>query len=162
MDNALLREGAMAALEIPAIHEPREFYMRVVPGKPPNYDAIAELFPVIRSKPGIIFTYGDTIYNPGNVTLSQSLLAHEGTHSRRQGDKPQEWWEQYLVDKSFRLNEELLAHQIEYISAIEGHGRAVRRRTLHAIAARLSGPIYGKLLSQSEARERIGSAREAE
>ena len=34
--------------------------------KPPNFDVIADIFPMIRGSKGIVFTYGDTLYAPNH------------------------------------------------------------------------------------------------
>ena len=57
---------------------------------PPNYRAINKAFSV-RGKP-VIFCYGDTIYNPTRITVTPSLVAHEGVHSRQQGEDPRGWF----------------------------------------------------------------------
>ncbi len=123
--------------------------------KPPNYKDIVRVFPAVKLRRGVIFTFGTTIYNPDRVQLTRALQAHETVHSRRQGDDPAKWWDQYLSDKMFRFREELLAHQVEYMVEVEGAGRQVRRRALSLIAARLSGPIYGRMIGLDEAKRQI-------
>lgn len=125
--------------------------------KPPNYADIVKTFPAVKLRRGVIFTYGKIIYNPDNVQLTRALYAHEMVHSRRQGvdDGPNKWWNQYLTEKKFRLAEELIAHQTEYLIAAEGAGRQVRRRALAQIAARLSGPLYGRMVALDKAKELI-------
>ena|ERR1700687_16727 len=125
--------------------------------QPPNYKEIVKVFPAVKLRRGVIFTYGKIIYNPGRVVLTPALRAHEMVHSRRQGveDGPSKWWDRYLTDKKFRLAEELVAHQTEYLIATDGAGRQVRRAALAQIAARLSGPIYGRMISLDDAKELI-------
>jgi hypothetical protein len=125
--------------------------------KPPNYKDIVKAFPAVKLRRGVIFTFGLNIYNPDRIVLTRSLRAHETVHSRRQGveDGPGKWWDQYLTDKVFRLREELLAHQVEYMIEADGAGRQIRRRALAVIAARLSGPIYGRMVSLDEAKRQI-------
>jgi hypothetical protein len=122
--------------------------------QPPNYKDIIKVFSVVKRTPGVIFTYGKVIYNPDRVKLTKALYEHECVHSRRQID-PVAWWDQYLRDKEFRFREELAAHQVEYINECDGAGRQVRRRALSLIAARLSGPLYGKMVSKDEAKRLI-------
>lgn len=131
--------------------------MKVRYEAPPNFSAILKVFGLPCTRPGVLFTYGDTIYFPkgrGQI-ISNPILAHEAVHSDRQGVNPDWWWRDYLADKTFRLAEELLAHQVEYRIAAEGNGRVFRRRYLRAVAECLSGPLYGRLLSLASAKDQI-------
>lgn len=121
--------------------------MRVLYLLPPNYRAINAAFDV-RGRP-VIFTYGDTIFNPAKIKVTPALQAHEAVHSHRQGDNPGEWWERYIEDPEFRLNEEIPAHQAEYREFCRHH--ADTKRMLHEIARRLSSSLYGKLIDFDEA-----------
>src|SRR4051812_39011441 len=92
--------------------------MEIVVARPPNFDAIVEVFPFAQNA-GVIFTYGQTIYNPSAVSISPALKCHESVHAQRQGSNEEEiraWWERYLKEPMFRLEEELLAHRAEYRS----------------------------------------------
>lgn len=105
----------------------------------------------------VIFTWGDTIYDPMSVGVTPELKAHEGVHFSRQTNDPEKiraWWQQYLVDPAFRLDEELPAHRAEYktFRALHRDPNA-RIRALYHIAAKLSGPLYGNLISDSKARQ---------
>ena len=104
------------------------------------------------TKEGVIFTYGDRIYNPSGVEISKPLLIHESTHSQRQGDDPDNWWVNYIEFAEFRLVEELLAHRAEY-EAFKQYGRNQRRTALQQIANRLSSPLYGNMMSFKEAKK---------
>lgn len=132
--------------------------MVIVDARPPNFDDIVAVLPAA-SRPGAIFSYGETVFAPGLRDLSPSLKAHEAVHGQRQGrtdDAIRAWWERYLRDPAFRLDEELPAHRAEY--------RTYRNRTrdrndvsayLNIIADRLSGPLYGRLLTPRQARLEI-------
>jgi hypothetical protein len=112
-------------------------------GLPPNIIEIAAHFPLSGDE---IFTYGDTIYTPAQ--LSRSLVAHEKVHIKQQlGMGPEAWWDRYLEDPQFRLEQELEAHRAEY----KAGGK------LSEIAERLASPLYGGLVSEDEAREMICS-----
>lgn len=129
--------------------------MNVVNSTPPNYADILAVFSNA-ANPGVIFTYGDTIYNPTGTDISSALLAHEGIHCGRQGKDIDSWWERYLVDAEFRLNEELLGHRAEYRTFIgTTQNREVRNNYLQQIAHRLASPLYGNLLSMQQARKAI-------
>lgn len=128
--------------------------MNITRGTPPNFAAIYAVFPAARA-PGVIFTYGDSIYVNGPGELSPQLKIHEGVHSQRQARIGVErWWKRYLVDKDFRLEEELVAHRAEYKHA-KNRDREASVQLLHSIAARLASPLYGSMISQREARMAI-------
>jgi len=133
--------------------------MSIVVGDPPNLAEIAKVFPIVstRFQRGIIFCYGDTIYNPCGRPIPKELLAHEATHSMQQADHGlKRWWRDYLASEPMRLEWELEAHQIEYESYFsQGYGRAFRRRYLAMEAERLSGSLYGRLLKKDEAKRLI-------
>lgn len=129
--------------------------MKVFIAYPPMFEQIAEVFPMAR-KPGVIFSWGDRLYNPSGRDIQPQLMAHESVHSQRQGATDQsirEWWTCYLGDPAFRLEEELLAHRAEF-RALKSwtKDRNALARSLHEIAARLSSPLYGALLSYPQAR----------
>lgn len=118
--------------------------MKTIKAFPPNYPEIRRAFPHIRGR-DIIFAYGDKIFYPSGKPLPDSLIAHETVHGQRQAGDPAGWWKRYLVDASFRFEEELLAHRAEYRAGGD----------LAEIAKRLSGPLYGANISLDRAREMI-------
>jgi hypothetical protein len=125
--------------------------MKVVNTFPPMYTAINRKFNV-RGKP-VIFTWGDLIHNPSRIIVSPELIVHEEVHSARQGDDPEAWWLQYLDDAGFRLCEEIPAHRAEFHAACQTlTEHTAQQRVLHRIAARLSSPLYGSMISYDEAR----------
>lgn len=124
----------------------------ISPLRPPNFERIASVFPLAR-RGGVIFTYGDTAYFPGNKTMSRELRAHEAVHATRQLAEPhgpEGWWERYLIDPAFRLEEEVLAHAAEYAAYRTRHGQTPK--FLRFISERLAGPFYGNLLTVDEAK----------
>ncbi len=123
---------------------------------PPNYAAVLAVFPGA-AKPGVIFTYGDVVYNPSNIELIPSLAAHEHVHMEQQEKRgPELWWEWYLADKGFRLEQELPAHQAEYEQwCIDNSTRVERRLGLKFMAQRLSGPLYCNMVSFEVAKRMI-------
>lgn len=125
--------------------------MKVSNGLPPNIELIKKVFPI---KSNTIFTYGDTIFiqNIKFETIPQDLLAHEKIHIYQQGDNPDAWWDQYLKDINFRLNQEAEAYREQY----KFYCRAIKDRTrrfkfLGTLANDFSGPLYGKMLTYFEA-----------
>lgn len=133
--------------------------MKIVIAEPPMFDEIDAAFNV-RGRP-ILFTWGDTIFNPHNATVSQSLKAHEGVHFLRQSnDTPaiEAWWRSYIADPEFRLTEEIPAHRAEYRQLCELiRDRNLRSKYLHSVAQRLAAPLYGSLVSVSKAKQLVSA-----
>ncbi len=139
--------------------------MKVIKAFPPNWIEIAKVFPV-KGVPGILYAYGDRIYNPSGVKITPWIMAHESIHGEQQKDmssylsyanQVENWWEKYLLDPGFRLAQELPAHRaewLEYKHVMHVMGD-VSNGYLDLIAKRLSSPLYGNLLSYDEAKERI-------
>ena len=116
--------------------------------EPPNFALIVAVFPEA-VKPGVIFAYGDTIFNPSGVEIPPALIAHECTHLERQtGYVPERlnpiiWWDRYLRDPEFRYDEELYAHVAEFEAQLEGFiDRNQRAQLLMRTARRLIAPLY--------------------
>lgn len=133
--------------------------MKIVKAFPPLFKRIAETFPV-KGKQGILYAWGDRIYNPSGVKIPPSLLAHEELHGKRQlyiktrdWEKTiRNWWEKYLTDPEFRLNEEVLAHRVEAADFISwAHTDVTYSNYLNMMAERLSSPLYGSLVSKDRA-----------
>lgn len=126
--------------------------------QPPLFDRIVEVFPNA-VKHGVLFCWGGTIYNPSNITIPAYLIAHENVHRKQQGKEPGFWWEKYLLDKDFRLAQEIPAHQEEYREyGLQFSHRNMRRQALRVIAERLSGPLYGNMLSFEKAKAIVKEA----
>ncbi len=127
--------------------------MKVIFERPPMFDEINAKFK-IAGKP-ILFSWGGFIYNPMRVTIPPQLMAHEALHGERQGDLGAEkWWHNYIDSVAFRLEEEILAHQVEYRSLLRSGGnRQARRRHLKETARRLAAPLYGKMISPARAQK---------
>lgn len=128
--------------------------MKVLKAYPPNYPQMTRHFPQIKGKPGILFAYGDTIYNPSNVPLQPWIIAHEEVHGLRQVSDTLAWWDKYLVDAKFRYDEELLAHREEYRVFVERMGDP-QGYYLDLVAKRLSSQLYGSIVSYDEAKRKI-------
>lgn len=128
--------------------------VKIINGKPPNYDKIAQTFKLSGRE---IFAYNNVIYAPGMDKVPPELIAHEMLHFEQQAKVGvKEWWDKYLVDTEFRLHEELEAHQVEYrmfcnFNSDKNH----RAKYLDMIAARLSSEMYGKIVTKSQATKLI-------
>lgn len=129
--------------------------MNIVRGTPPNFRLIVAAFPFAKRE-GVIFTYGNTVYVNGEPHLPPQLKAHEACHidQQKRCGGPDPWWERYLVDHTFRLEQELVAHRAEY-KTLRHLDRAHAARALDFIAERLASPLYGNLIAKSEARRAI-------
>lgn len=125
--------------------------MNVETSYPPNYSEILKHFD-IKDRKTIVFTFGDTLHNPGGGNISPDLMAHEETHQRQQGKSPEDWWEKYLADPDFRLAQELAAYRVQYRAIV---GRPQKRAVLQKISKDLSGPMYGNIISRDQAKQLI-------
>ena len=120
---------------------------------PPMFDEIDAAFNVRGKK--VIFAWGGIIYNPQNVPLTPSLIAHERIHGLRQGDDIEGWWHKYIDDPEFRLAEEIEAHIAEYAHVAAYGNRRDRRHAIQGMSKRLASPMYGKLINQAQAKRII-------
>lgn len=134
--------------------------MKIVKRLPPNFEAIAQVLPDAHT-PGVIFCYGDTIYNPSGGKISRPLKAHEFVHSVSQEIiGVDEWWSRYLTYAQFRYDEELPAHRAEYATYCETEAdRQHRFAYLVTLADRLSGPLYGCVVDFAAAKAAIKADR---
>lgn len=131
--------------------------MMIVAERPPMWAEIVAAFPRA-ALGGVIFSWGDRIYNPDSVVVTPALLAHEAVHGERQlaaglqsAGGVEAWWALYLRDPAFRLAEEIPAHVEEVRVACAGKTRHARRSALSQIAHRLASPLYGRLLTLDKA-----------
>lgn len=105
---------------------------------------------------GVIYAYGDTIYNPGGNEIADHMLAHEETHCHQQGGNPDEWWNRYLLDPYFRVEQEAEAYARQYdflCAQIKDRNR--RTRVLWDLARILSSSLYGSVIGHSKAIQMI-------
>lgn len=151
--------------------------MNIIQAYPPNIDQIDAAFNSKRLQ-GILYAYGKSIFNPSAVDVPPWLVAHEAVHGYRQmnrefdddtapeaqafaslsiDDRIKFWWHQYINDREFRFAEELVAHAAEYRYFYRAHpgDRRVRQLYLKGCAERLSGPLYGRLLTFENAKDQI-------
>jgi hypothetical protein len=130
---------------------------QIVKAFPPNFVELKRNFPC-----GVetIFAFGDRIYRPNGRMIFPYVLVHEQLHCARQLAMGVEaWWRKYIDESAFRFEEELVAHRAEYRHycehAIPLPSQASKSRMLDAIARRLSGPLYGGLISLQRAKDMI-------
>jgi len=118
--------------------------MNVVIAQPPNIAEIDRVFP--NRGAGVIYAFGDCIYNPSNANIPRFIAQHEAAHGERQltifgVDK---WWRQYLDDAEFRYEEEVIGHAAEYLWQINAwnRDRNDKARILASTATRLLAAFY--------------------
>jgi hypothetical protein len=113
----------------------------IIVGRPPNFEQIQAAFPDA-GKPGVMFAYDGSIYNPSGIVVPPALIAHEKVHLTNQKHVGADyWWEKYLTDSEFRYCEELLAHVAEFQMQRTRDRNFVARLMVHT-ALRLIAPLY--------------------
>lgn len=143
-----------SAKEIYKLSNPIE--MKIEKTYPPIYEELIKVLPDGK-KPGVLFCYGTTIHNPTDIKLTPWIYEHEKVHSYYQSIiGVEQWWEQYLGDKSFRFDEELAAHKVEYYifkKCIMSDNK--RKEYLFDISKRLASPLYSAGITQADCRKAI-------
>lgn len=145
--------------------EAKTMKQEIIIDKPPIFDELLKVFPEA-GEPGVIFSWGDKIYNPSGYPIPPQLMAHEAVHGERQigaidadGDIDgfvRGWWASYMKEPHFRLQEEILAHRVEYKEYCKlTKDREQRVRYLHRMCIRLAGVLYGNLITYMDARRAI-------
>ena len=136
--------------------------MNIAHSYPPNFKKIVEAFNLKRDNDRQpVFTYGTTLYNPSGAEIPQHLLTHEEVHSRQQGKTDagaEAWWDKFIADPAFRLEQELEAYGFQYLYAKRHFASKHRAQLLHSLASDLSSPAYGSMLSYGEAASKIRNA----
>lgn len=126
---------------------------------PPIMDKIEQTFGALRGRP-VLYSWGEFVYNPLGIIIPKQLMFHEWIHGQRQGKNPEGWWEVYMADTNFRLNEEALAHRGEYDAFCKLHkDRNLRARYLTRVAQKLSSPLYGSMVTYAQARKVLEALR---
>lgn len=128
--------------------------MKISMQKPPIYERLEEAFGKGLWERGVLITYGDTVHC-AKGSMSADLQEHEQVHIDRQAAYPGghvAWWERYLIDPKFRLEEELAAYrvQVAYINRYTPNKRK-RQDKLHWIAKSMS-ESYGDMITYGQAR----------
>lgn len=131
--------------------------MKIKQELPPNYPQLCAAFPSIVNEPDAIFAYGFDIFNPGGRELPAYKIAHEEVHGRQQLEVGVEWWWQtYIEDKDFRLNEEIPAHHVDYkMFCKEYTDRNQQAQYLDHLANLLSSELYGNIITKNGAMKAI-------
>lgn len=127
-------------------------WLEVVKAYPPNIDKIDAALHVRRLR-DIVFTYDGKIYAPDNADLPYDLHEHERVHIEQQESYggSDAWWDRYLSDVEFRLDQEVEAYSAQ-LAYVDSHfGRKSRRNAHDHICKTLASPMYGNLLSKKQA-----------
>lgn len=114
---------------------------------PPNYAMIKKYFPTVDFENGTVFTYAPHIYIKNHIY--EDLLVHEQTHLKQQTslfETPISWWNKYIKDPIFRLQQEVEAYHNQYKNSPQ---------LLHALSTDLSSPLYALHISYKEAKQLI-------
>ena len=122
---------------------------------PPIYPKLVETFR-IHERRDVVFSFGPKLYNPYGTYIPDAIIVHEAIHGARQGKGVNDvngWWSRYMVDPAFRLVEEIHAHRAECRWLLEHNDRRRRRAAIKQVAAKLAAPLYGSLVTLSEARK---------
>lgn len=110
----------------------------------------------LKPTPDTCYAYGRFLYNPSGNEIQVNLKIHEEVHMIRQNPDPDEWWDKYLKDPVFRLEEEILAYQKQYKYAkMMIKDRNELFKFLNRLANDLSSPMYGSIISKTEALKKI-------
>jgi hypothetical protein len=119
--------------------------------KPPNWELLTAHFPVDWNT--VIVTYGDTIHSKEKIHFLKEM--HELIHTQQQTKMDKDvWWDKYIKDKEFRLYQELEAYANEIAWAKKViQDRNEKQRYLHQIYIDISSPMYGNMVSFSEAKQ---------
>jgi len=126
--------------------------MNIIVAWPPNIKEIKKVFDLTGMNP--IFAFGDVIFNPGGREIDEPLAFHETTHSIQQENYGSvgSWWERYLVDKDFRLEQEIPAYRNQYARYCElVKDRNRRIKYLYSLAYNMASPMYGRMVDFNSA-----------
>lgn len=134
--------------------------MKIVHDKPPIYERARAVFK-FSPHAGILFAWGDTIYATNGAGVSGDLMAHESIHELQQevAGGPAIWWDRYLVDPEWRLEQEIEAYgaQVRYMRVMQ-YNKKKFSQILDKITFDLSGPMYGSIIGYAEAQRQIQEA----
>jgi len=107
----------------------------------------------INWKKGVIITYGDTVYCKWKI--KEPKITHEKVHIKQQKEMGVEkWWDKYIKDKEFRLDQELEAYKAE-VEWIKDNvkGFVLKDKMIAKVIMDLSSDMYGGIIKFNEAKE---------
>ncbi len=128
----------------------------VVVGDPDNIKEIEMRFPAVKDNPRVVFTYYPHIYTRIPVTLPMDLAIHESVHLKQQKEMtPLIWWDRYLKDDDFLIEQEIEAYGTQYAFALLQTTRGNADRFKDFLASDLASDVYGNVIGYNEAESKI-------
>jgi len=131
--------------------------VKVIHDYPPVWGSVCKAFQIIPKY--AVFSYGDCVYNPSGQHLPDDIIEHEKVHLRQQKYSREEaslWFGKFLREPEFRISQEIEAYAEQYKYLCKQFSdRNKRFKVLHNLGSIMSGPIYNKCITCSEAMERI-------
>lgn len=131
---------------------------------PPNWEQIATYLPLLADLkdpqtqvPRVVIAYAPYIYVPGAQVIPPDIFVRGSIHLKQQTVTPLgvvHWWNEYLADPEFRLQEELEA----YGAQLAMYNKAPNRYFQHmknVLAQELASEFYGRIISFGEAATKI-------
>lgn len=123
--------------------------------QPAIWETLVKLFGVSWENTAV--AYGDSVYS--KYEIPPETKVHEAVHLKQQGyneEGAKAWWDKYLADPKFRYTQELEAFRAEYkyLSKVITDRNKLHKALL-VIATRLSGTMYGNVVTTKEAIEAI-------
>ena|SRR3990167_2183881 len=129
--------------------------MKIIKGFPPNIDSIKLALGIY---PDTLYCFGDTIYYPEGKEVPDDVQVHEKVHIEQQNkySSPEVWWTKYLLDKEFRLEQELEAYALQYKWVREQYeDHRAHAECLFEISDNLRSPRYKLGISFGQAESKI-------
>ncbi len=122
--------------------------MRIVKENSPNIEELKLFFPIDGNQ---YFPFGDKLYNPSGEEIPPDILHHEGIHSKQQGDNSMWWWHEYIINRDFRLKQEVEAYAKQYLFVKKLYKNKGVKEALEEFAENLSSPLYRLGITRSHA-----------
>jgi hypothetical protein len=118
---------------------------------PPNIDVLKAYFPITENQ---LFAYNGIIYNPSGKPIESHLRLHEETHINQQ-KAISNWWNKYIEDSNFRLEQEIQAFAVQYAYGKKVYLSKTSDEMLDDFATNLSSPLYGNIIEKEKAKTAI-------
>lgn len=113
--------------------------LKVIKGYPPNIENLRLVFPITEKQ---LFPYGDKLYDPTDGEIPPDIMFHEQVHSEQQGNNPEAWWHQYMMDRDFRLSQEVEAYHKQYQFVKTVYNNKEVKECLDELSDNLSSDLY--------------------
>lgn len=128
--------------------------VNILDTKPPVFEQCEAQFGI--NWDNTTFAYYPDIHTKSPLFLTDDVIQHEYIHLQRQKVIGTEiWWEKYLADKEFRLEEELLAYRRQYNFLKGKMDRNGLYRLVWGWSYTLASPFYGDLIEAKMAYNKI-------